>query len=217
MLDLIKQLEPSTPPTLAELTNASKMLHDGANGACHNVGPVSAPTGTNPSIAPICWTDAQGVLNTSGPNSRGSTAPMTLMGLASSFDLGLANAWGQTEGTESRAFMVTGLFGPQTDPDIYPNWGRGHQTTGEDPYLSQQMVVAQINGVQGQHTMAQMKHFAGYNAQNQNALLGKILRRPRHERPFLIVPVGYPAPGCVVPDIRRKELADMMVRNLPAG
>ena len=65
--------------------------------------------------------------------------------------------------------MVTGLFGPQTDPDIYPNWGRGHQTTGEDPYLSQQMVVAQINGVQGQHTMAQMKHFAGYNAQNQNA------------------------------------------------
>src|SRR5215475_3055641 len=63
VLDLIHQLEPSSPPTRDQLANASKLLHDGANGACHNVGPVSAPTGTNPSIAPICWTDAQGVLN----------------------------------------------------------------------------------------------------------------------------------------------------------
>jgi hypothetical protein len=132
VLDLIHQLEPSSPPTRAEIANASKLLHDGPSGACHNVGPVSAPSGTNPSIAPICWTDAQDVLNTSGPNARGSTGPMTLMGLASSFDLGLANAWGQTEGNASRAFMVTGMFGPQTDLDRLPNWGRNLTTTGED-------------------------------------------------------------------------------------
>ena len=41
---------------------------------------------TTPSISYICWTDAQGVLNTSGPNARGSTAPMTLMGLGATFD-----------------------------------------------------------------------------------------------------------------------------------
>ena len=168
VLDLIHQLEPSSPPTRAEIANASRLLHDGANGACHNVGPVSAPTGTNPSIAPICWTDAQGVLNTSGPNARGSTGPMTLMGLASSFDLGLANAWGQTEGTESRAFMVTGMFGPQTDLDRIPNWGRNLTTTGEDPYLSGTMVAAQIHGMQGAGAMSQMKHFAVYNGQSQN-------------------------------------------------
>ena len=75
VLSLIRQLEPDNPPTAAELANASLLLHDGPNGSCHNVGPVSAPTGTTPSIAPICWTDAQGVLNTSGPNARGSTAP----------------------------------------------------------------------------------------------------------------------------------------------
>ena len=168
VLDLIHQLEPSSPPTRDELANASKLLHDGPNGSCHNVGPVSAPTGTNPSIAPICWTDAQGVLNTSGPNARGSTGPMTLMGLASSFDLGLANAWGQTEGTESRAFMVTGMFGPQTDLDRLPNWGRNLTTGGEDPYLSGTMVSAQINGMQGVGAMSQMKHFAVYNGQAQN-------------------------------------------------
>lgn len=130
VLNLIQQLEPDNPPTRAEIANASKLLHDGANGACHNVGPVSAPTGTNPSIAPICWTDAQGVLNTSGPNARGSTGPTTLMALGSTFDRSMGNAWGQTEGTESRAFMVTGMFGPQTDLDRLPNWGRNLTTTG---------------------------------------------------------------------------------------
>ena len=64
--------------------------------------------------------------------------------------------------------MVTGLFGPQTDIDRLPNWGRNLTTTGEDPYLSGQMVASQINGIQGAGAMSQMKHFAVYNGQNQN-------------------------------------------------
>ncbi|GAA5185533.1 hypothetical protein GCM10023322_29790 [Rugosimonospora acidiphila] len=168
VLNLIHQLEPDSPPTAAELTNASLLLHDGGNGSCHNVGPLSAPTGTTPSIAPLCWTDAQGVLNTSGPNARGSTAPMTLMGLGASFDPALGNAWGQTEGSEARDFMVTGIFGPQTDLDRIPTWGRNLTTTGEDPYLSSQMVASQINGMQGVGAMSQMKHFAVYNGQSQS-------------------------------------------------
>src|SRR3954449_11376307 len=182
VLNLIAQLEPTSTaanPVRAEITNASRILHGGTNAVtpgafqnptCHNVGPVSAPTGTNPSIMAICWTDAQGVLNTSGPlQAVGTTGPMTLMGLGSSFDLDLANVWGQTEGTESREYMVTGLFGPQTDIDRQPNWGRNLSTTGEDPFLSRRMVASQIHGIQGVGTMSQMKHFAVYNGQNQNA------------------------------------------------
>jgi beta-glucosidase len=186
VLSLIAQLEPSNPPTQAELANADRLLHDTPanttngwtarptafnpnNVSCHNVGPVLASTGTTPSVEDICWTDAQGVLNTSGPNARGSTAPMTLMGLAASFDRSLGNVWGQTEGAESRAFMVTGMFGPQTDLDRIPQWGRNLTTTGEDPYLSSQLVAAQINGIQGAGAMSEMKHFVVYNGQNQNA------------------------------------------------
>jgi len=190
VLDLIHQLEPSSPPTRDQLANASKLLHDGANGSCHNVGPVSAPTGTNPSIAPICWTDAQGVLNTSGPNNRGSTGPTTLMALGSTFDRSLGNVWGQTEGKESRAFMVTGLFGPQTDLDRLPNWGRNLTTTGEDPYLSHELVASQINGIQGSGTMSQMKHFAVYNGQNQN-LNTDISDQPLHENYLLPYEGGF--------------------------
>jgi iodotyrosine deiodinase len=41
--------------------------------------------------------------------------------------------------------------------------------------------------------------------------LSKVLERPDHERPFLLVPVGYPAPNCTVPDITRKPLDQIAV------
>lgn len=41
------------------------------------------------------------------------------------------------------------------------------------------------------------------------SFLTKILGRPRHERPYLLIPVGYPAPGAQVPDIRKKGLDDI--------
>lgn len=34
----------------------------------------------------------------------------------------------------------------------------------------------------------------------------KILNRPKNERPFLLIPVGYPAENCMVPDLQRKPL-----------
>lgn len=41
--------------------------------------------------------------------------------------------------------------------------------------------------------------------------LAEILGRPEHERPYLLIPVGYPAANCVVPDITRKALAEILV------
>lgn len=39
--------------------------------------------------------------------------------------------------------------------------------------------------------------------------LNKLLNRPRNERPFLILIVGYPAEDAVVPDIAKKSLAEI--------
>lgn len=41
--------------------------------------------------------------------------------------------------------------------------------------------------------------------------LSKVLGRPEHERAFLLLPVGYPAEGCTVPDITRKGLEEVSV------
>lgn len=43
------------------------------------------------------------------------------------------------------------------------------------------------------------------------AFLSRILNRPENERPFVLFPVGYPAVGCEVPDLRRKDLKEVMV------
>ncbi len=41
--------------------------------------------------------------------------------------------------------------------------------------------------------------------------LSSVLGRPEHERPFLLIPVGYPASDCTVPDLCRKSLDEVMV------
>jgi nitroreductase len=41
--------------------------------------------------------------------------------------------------------------------------------------------------------------------------LAKILNRPDYERPYLLIPVGYPAQDCTVPNIHRKSLVQIMM------
>lgn len=43
--------------------------------------------------------------------------------------------------------------------------------------------------------------------------LNHLLRRPEHERPFVLLPVGYAAPDATVPDLRRKTLEEIRVWN----
>lgn len=42
--------------------------------------------------------------------------------------------------------------------------------------------------------------------------LNEVCDRPREERPYLVMPVGYPAAGARVPDLERKPLNDIMIR-----
>jgi iodotyrosine deiodinase len=39
--------------------------------------------------------------------------------------------------------------------------------------------------------------------------LSKILNRPINEKPFLLIPVGYPVEECWVPDIKRKGISEI--------
>ena len=45
--------------------------------------------------------------------------------------------------------------------------------------------------------------------------LGEILGRPRNEKAFAVIPVGYPAEDAVVPDLVRKSLDQVVVRITP--
>ena len=60
-------------------------------------------------------------------------------------------------------------------------------------------------------------HLAGLatvtHTPNPMGFLSRILERPRNEKPYLLLPVGYPAPGCRVPDLARKPLDDVLIRR----
>jgi iodotyrosine deiodinase len=43
------------------------------------------------------------------------------------------------------------------------------------------------------------------------AFLNQILGRPKNERPFVVLPVGYPAPNCLVPAIGKKPLDEILL------
>lgn len=45
------------------------------------------------------------------------------------------------------------------------------------------------------------------------AFLRDVLGRPPNERAYVVIPVGYPADGAVVPDLSRKALGDVLVRR----
>ncbi|MBK9731212.1 MAG: nitroreductase family protein [Chitinophagaceae bacterium] len=42
--------------------------------------------------------------------------------------------------------------------------------------------------------------------------LTTVLNRPDNERPFLLIPVGYPAENCTVPDLKRKQQSEIMIQ-----
>ncbi|MCZ8356088.1 MAG: nitroreductase family protein [Cyclobacteriaceae bacterium] len=44
--------------------------------------------------------------------------------------------------------------------------------------------------------------------------LSKILNRPENEKPFLLIPVGYPAEKCLVPDLKKKKFEDVLVEYI---
>lgn len=99
------------------------------------------------------------------------------IGLAATFDPVLIEKIGDTIATEARAkYNAASAHG---DRDIYkgltiwspnvnifrdPRWGRGHETYGEDPYLTSRLGESFVKGLQGDgsylKTAACAKHFA---------------------------------------------------------
>ena len=59
-------------------------------------------------------------------------------------------------------------------------------------------------------------HFSGLatltHTPSPMGFLNAILGRPAHEKPYLLMPVGYPAEGARVPVIEKKALDEVLVR-----
>ena len=105
-----------------------------------------------------------------GDGLTGVTQMPSAVSVAASFDPSLAYQYGQVVGSEERAKGAMVDLGPTVNIDRDPRWGRSFEAYTEDPYLNSALAVADVDGVQSQDEMAQIKHFAVYNQEtNRNA------------------------------------------------
>jgi beta-glucosidase len=100
--------------------------------------------------------------------SQGETATM---GVAATFSTKTAEENGVVIGREARALGIDVALQPFVNIDRDLEFGRGFNTFGEDPFLSAQMGVAEVKGIQSQHVMAQIKHYVGYDSDNGSTVI----------------------------------------------
>lgn len=87
------------------------------------------------------------------------------IGLAASFNRKLSAAYGRAVAEQCRADGYRILLGPGINMYRVPNCGRNFEYLGEDPYLTSQLVVPYIRGVQDAGVMATVKHLAANNSE----------------------------------------------------
>lgn len=98
-----------------------------------------------------------------GDKLSGATALPAGVALAATWDPALAREYGAVIGAEQKAKGVAVELGPTINIDRDPRWGRSFESLSEDPYLTARLGAAEIQGIQSQGIMAQVKHFAVYN------------------------------------------------------
>ena len=104
-----------------------------------------------------------------GDGLTGVTQMPSAVSLAATFDPSLARKYGAVVGSEERAKGAMVDLGPTVNIDRDPRWGRSFEAYTEDPFLNAAMAVGDIDGVQSQDEMAQVKHLAVYNQEtNRN-------------------------------------------------
>ena len=117
-------------------------------------------------IPPQIFSDGPVGLRDSASNARRATALPATVSLAASFHPGLGREYGKLMGNEARARGVDVLYGPAMNIVRVPVGGRNFEYFSEDPYLTAQLAVPYVQGVQSQRVAAQIKHFAINNQEN---------------------------------------------------
>jgi beta-glucosidase len=100
----------------------------------------------------------------------GETVFPQSINLAATWNPELARRTGAAIAAQARANGVAMILGPVLDVAREPRWGRVEEDFGEDPYLTGQLGLNYVEGMQGDslnsdHTViAEPKHFAGHGS-----------------------------------------------------
>jgi len=129
-------------------------------------------------IPPLRITNGPAGIGNGGPGHEGrATALPAPVALAASWDPEMARLYGKVEGVEARALANDLLEAPDINIARLPGGGRTFEAFGEDPYLAGRLSVANIEGIQAEHVIANLKHYAANNQEegrhNMNEEIGE--------------------------------------------
>jgi beta-glucosidase len=147
---------------LAAMTQAEKLTMLHGSGGCGYAGCI--PANTRLGIPALRLQD--GPLGV-GDGATGVTQLPAPVAGAASWDLSLMRKYGETLGAEQWGKGTNVVLAPTINIVRDPRWGRAFESFGEDPALAGQMAAADIQGVQSQGPMAQVKHYAVYNQETR--------------------------------------------------
>ncbi len=114
-----------------------------------------------------------GSLGLSG--SAPATCFPTAAGLASSWNPDLLEEVGRALGREAKALGVGVLLGPGVNIKRSPLCGRNFEYFSEDPFLSGELAVRYIQGLQSEGVGASLKHFAANNQETGRMLVDAVV------------------------------------------
>ncbi len=127
--------------------------------------------GTGFAVRAVASANLPGFEMSDGPYGTRSNAgfPSTTyaagIGLAASWDRALAERVGAGIGRDARARGVHYMLGPGVNIYRSPRNGRNFEYFGEDPFLTANIAVGYITGMQAQGVSATIKHFLGNNSE----------------------------------------------------
>jgi len=142
-------------------------------------------------IPSIQMSDAAYGVRSSGENGRYSTALPADVAGAASWDLDAGYEYGALIGRELRAQGYNMTLGGGTNLTREPRNGRTFEYLGEDPVLAGKMVGSVMKGLQAQHVIGDIKHYALNDQENgRNAVNVNIDKRAARESDLLAFEIG---------------------------
>ena len=114
-----------------------------------------------------------------GPAGKGhegrATALPSPISLAATWDRSASYLYGEIAGSESADYGNILLEAPDVNIARTPHSGRTFESFGEDPFLSGEIGVSNIKGIQKEGVMANVKHYAANNQERDRLNINEII------------------------------------------
>lgn len=115
-----------------------------------------------------------------GYPGKGGTIFPSMLNVAATWEPDFVQKMGEIIGEECHAVGINTVMSPVVDISRDLRWGRGYETFGEDVYLTAQMGINYVKGVQSRNVSCIAKHFLGY-AETQGGLNTAVTRLNKKE------------------------------------